>query len=284
MNKRLQAAELAWFWKQRRTPDGYIEKLGKDGKVYERVYSPIPKQPTIKKTTQARPQPPKVRPPSQSPQTRYTPTPQDKYIEEQYLRYQQELFNRQKELGTFYGNLAKESQAASFANQRFLQKSINDTTLGVQRVRTEGDVKTAEITSQGNVKTAEITSGGNVAVAKTQADASKFSATTAADANKFGAITAAEASKFGATTAADASKYASDRDAEARNKQTDANYFVEREKNANQKEKNKQDFYLNAGLGILDSMNKQRASSSQAAAQIYSSFLSSNPYNFKYWN
>jgi hypothetical protein len=281
MNKQLQAAELARFWKQRRTPDGYVEKLGKDGKVYERVYSPIPKQTTIKKPTQARPQPPKVKPPSQP---GYTPTPEQQWIIQQREQALREQVKNQKDWFNLLNENAKEAQYRSFTNNRQVQELINKGNLGVQKSVNEGNFRVEEERTRGSlgveglrkesrIEETKLNTTSNEKIAETQATSAGNVAGIQAEASKFGAITAAEASKFGATA-----------DAEARNRQTDANYFVEREKNANQKEKNKQDFYLNAGLGILDSMNKQRASSSQAAAQIYSSFLSSNPYNFKYWN
>ncbi len=282
MNKQLQALEKATLWKERRTSDGnYIERLDKNGNVYERVYSPIPKQTTIKKPTQARPQPPKVKPPSK---TRYTPTPEQEYIRQQGdLALEKQLQNQKYWFNLFNQN-AKEAQQSNQKYGRELQDSINNTNLRMQEKRTWGDVEEAKITS-----------GSNQNIAKTQAESAgnvaninAKSAETVAGINAESAFKVTEletkSKNYGYDKQYEWTKYQADRDAEARNRQTDANYFVEREKNANQKEKNKQDFYLNAGLGILDSMNKQRASSSQAAAQIYSSFLSSNPYNFKYWN
>ena len=186
---------------------------------------------------------------------------------------------------------AQKSQAATNANILKLQQGINETSRLNTKTTTEGGIKGQVISTeaikyradQDRLSSFEQTRGG-IEQSKVQAGASNFAATTSADANKAVANTQAGASNYQSDNQRKGIEYQSDRTLEGLNKQTDANYFLEREKNANQKEKNRQDLWLNAGLGILDSINKQRASSSQAAAQIYSSYLSSNPYNFKYWD
>ena len=255
-----------------------------------------------------RPQVPKVKPlPQQqrqqpASQPAYTPTGEQLWIMQQN---EQNRLRQEESQRRWYQQMNQDAIKSQQRNQEFnlrLQQGINSTNLGIEKTRGEFATKGNLISTEGvkyradqdRLSSFEQTRGG-IKQSEIQADASKFAATESANASKFGATTSADASRDVANIQASSNNYQSDnqfkglryqtdKTAETEDKKIDSNFFIEREKNANQKEKNKQDLWLNAGLGILDSMNKQRASSSQAAAQIYSSYLSNNPYNFKYWN
>lgn len=292
--------DKARTWKERRTGD-YIERLDSSGVVFERTYSPQKAKP-VARPQPLRPQAPKVKPLPQQKDFNYgrppgvTDADWSLYKLGELSREQQR--KSQLEWFKIMNETAKQSQ---LSNQTFglkLQSGINETNVrtkyidketagvigesneNVARIQGTSAGKVAEIEGGWRLKSQQEQTRSNLGVAETQAGATKYVSD-----NEFrGVQYRSDADKYGFDKQFEGLKYQSDRIAETENKKTDSNFFIEREKNATQREKNKQDLFLNAGLGILDSINKQRASSSQAAAQIYSSYLSSNPYNFKYWD
>lgn len=288
MNKRVQAMDKARTWQERRRGD-YIERLDSSGAVFERTYSP-PKP--VARPQAPRPQAPKVKPVPQGQKDFNYGRPPGLSDGDWSLYQLGELSRKQQresqlEWFKIMNQTAKESQSSNQGFRLQLQSGINDTNVRTKYI----DKETAGVIgkSNENVATIQGKSAGEVAgiqgrsnleVAKTQAGATKY----VSDNEYRGVQYKSDADKYASDNVYKGIQYQSDRIAETENKKTDANFFIERERNATQKEKNKQDLFLNAGLGILDSINKQRTSSSQAAAQIYSSYLSSNPYNFKYWD
>lgn len=300
MNKRVQAMDKARTWKERRRGD-YVERLDSSGVVFERTYSPQKAKP-VARPQPLRPQAPKVKPLPQQKDSNYgrppgvTDADWSLYKLGELSREQQR--KSQLEWFKIMNETAKQSQ---LSNQTFglkLQSGINETnvrtkyidkeTAGVigesnkevARIQGASAGKVAEIEGGWRLKSQQEQTRSNLGVAGIQAGVTKY----ASDNELRGVQYKSDADKYGFNKQFEGLKYQSDTIAETENKKTDSNFFIEREKNATQREKNKQDLFLNAGLGILDSINKQRASSSQAAAQIYSSYLSSNPYNFKYWD
>lgn len=286
MNKRVQAMDKARTWKERRTGD-YIERLDSSGVVFERTYSPQKAKP-VARPQPLRPQAPKVKPVPQQKDFNYGRPPGvtdadwglyklGELSRKQQTEDQLKWFNRMNET-------AKQSQ---LSNQTFglkLQSGINDTSRLNTKTVTDGNIKVAEVQGASAGKVAEIEGGWRLKSEEEQTRSNLGVAGIQAGATKYASDREFEGLKYTSDNVYKGLKYQSDTIAETENKKTDSNFFIEREKNATQREKNKQDLFLNAGLGILDSINKQRASSSQAAAQIYSSYLSSNPYNFKYWD
>lgn len=305
MNKRVQAMDKARTWKERRTGD-YIERLDSSGVVFERTYSPQKAKPVARpqplRPQPLRPQAPKVKPVPQQKDFNYGRPPGvtdadwglyklGELSRKQQTEDQLKWFNRMNQT-------AKESQ---LSNQTFglkLQSGINETNVrtkyidketagvigksneNVARIQGTSAGKVAEIEGGWRLKSQQEQTRSNLGVAEIQGRTSNY----ASDRQLEGLKYQSDADKYTSDNVYKGIQYQSDRIAETENKKTDSNFFIEREKNATQREKNKQDLFLNAGLGILDSINKQRASSSQAAAQIYSSYLSSNPYSFKYWD
>lgn len=274
--------DTARTWQKRRRGD-YIERLDSSGVVFERTYSPQKAKP-VARPQPLRPQAPKVKPVPQQKDFNYGRPPGvtdadwglyklGELSRKQQTEDQLKWFNRMNET-------AKQSQ---LSNQTFglkLQSGIGESNKEVARIQGTSAGKVAEIEGGWRLKSEEEQTRSNLGVAGIQAGATKY----ASDNELRGVQYKSDADKYTSDRQFEGLKYQSDRITETENKKTDSNFFIEREKNATQREKNKQDLFLNAGLGILDSINKQRASSSQAAAQIYSSYLSSNPYNFKYWD
>jgi hypothetical protein len=303
MNKRIEAMDKARQWRQQRKGD-YIEKLDSSGKVFERTYSPQkqqpqarPRVPNVNPLPQARPRVPNVNPlPQQqrqqpASQPAYTPTGEQQWIMQQN---EQSRLRQEESQRRWYQQMNQDAIKSQQRNQEFnlrLQQGINSTNLGVEKTRGEFATKGNLISTEGvkyradqdRLSSFEQTRGG-IEQSRLGADANKFVATESGNASRDVAKTQASSNNYQSDNQFKGIQYQANAQLEGLNKQTDANFFIEREKNANQKEKNTQDLWLNTGLGILDSINKQRVASSQAAAQIYSSYLSSNPYNFKYWN
>lgn len=301
MNKRVQAMDTARTWQQRRKGP-YIENLDSSGVVFERIYSPQKPKP-IARPQAPRPQAPKVKQVPQG-QKNFNYGRPPGVTDADWSLYQLGKLSRQdqkKDQLEWFKIMNQTAEKSQLSNQRFgleLQSGINNTNVRTKYIDKEtagvigkSNVRVAEVQGESAGKVAEIEGGwrlktqeeqtrSNLGVAGIQSGATKY----ASDNELLGVRYKSDADKYTSDNVYKGIQYQSDRIAETENKKTDANFFIEREKNANQKEKNKQDLFLNAGLGILDSINKQRASSSQAAAQIYSSYLSSNPYNFKYWD
>lgn len=295
MNKRVQAMDKARTWRQRRTGD-YVEKLDSSGVVFERTYSPQKSKPVARpqplRPQPLRPQAPKVKPVPQG-QKDFNYGRPPGLTDEAWAIYnlgKSERNEQRKEQLEWFNRMNQTAKESQLSNQRFglqLQSGINDTNRFNTKTVTDGNVKgefikkeTAIEIGKSNVRVAEVQGKSAGEVAEIQGRASNYASDRQFEGTKY----KSDADKYGFDKQFEGLKYQSDRIAETENKKTDSNFFIEREKNATQREKNKQDLFLNAGLGILDSINKQRASSSQAAAQIYSSYLSSNPYNFKYWD
>lgn len=285
--------DTARTWQKRRRGD-YIERLDSSGVVFERTYSPQKAKP-VARPQPLRPQAPKVKPVPQQKDFNYgrppgvTDADWSLYKLGELSREQQR--KRQEEWFKIINETAKQSQ---LSNQTFglkLQSGINETNVrtkyidketagvigksneNVARIQGTSAGKVAEIEGGWRLKSQQEQTRSNLGVARIQDGTTKYTSD-----REF------EGTKYTSDNVYKGIQYQSNKIAETENKKTDSNFFIEREKNATQREKNKQDLFLNAGLGILDSINKQRASSSQAAAQIYSSYLSSNPYNFKYWD
>lgn len=295
MNKRVQAMDKARTWQERRRGD-YIERLDSRGVVFERTYSPQKSNPVAKpqpiRPQAPRPQAPKVKPVPQG-QKDFNYGRPPGLSDEAWAIYnlgKSERDEQRKEQLQWFNRINQTAKESQSSNQRFglkLQSGINDTNVRTKYIDKEtagvigkSNENVATIQGKSASEVAEIQGRTSLGVAATQAGATKY----VSDNEYRGVQYKSDADKYGFDRQFEGLKYESDRIAETENKKTDSNFFIEREKNATQREKNKQDLFLNAGLGILDSINKQRASSSQAAAQIYSSYLSSNPYNFKYWD
>jgi len=298
MNKRVQAMDRARTWQERRRGD-YIERLDSRGVVFERTYSPSK---PVARPQAPRPQAPKVKPVPQQKDFNYGRLPG--LSDEAWAIYnlgKSERDEQRKEQLQWFNRMNQTAKESQLTDQRFrleLQSGINDTNVrtkyidketagvigksneNVARIQGTSAGKVADIEGGWRLKSQEEQTRSNLGVAETQAGATKY----VSDNEYRGVQYRSDADKYASDNVYKGIQYQSDRIAETENKKTDANFFIERERNATQREKNKQDLFLNAGLGILDSINKQRASSNQTAAQMYSSYLSSNPYNFKYWD
>lgn len=256
----------------------FIERLNSRGQVIERAYRPLTRQPQARpQKPPARPQKPQVKP--QPTQQRYQPTGEQQFILDLFDRQQKAMFDRQRELDDRYSRQAEKAQAASLNNQREIQKLKNT-----------GDIEVANITGRSGVEQSRVRADADISIAEKQSRASIYGS----DAQKYIADQQSKASMYGADLGYKGTvyqtdgnlkglMYQSDKSFEGIKYQTDATKEIESQKNLTQREKNKQDFYLNTGLGILDSINKQRDYSNRTAGAMYSAFLST-PYNYRYWD
>lgn len=256
----------------------FIERLDSRGVVVERAYRPPTWQPQGRPPKPpARPQKPPVKP--QPPQQRYQPTGEQQFILDLLERQQKAMFDRQRELDDRYSRQAEKAQAASFGNQQ-----------QIQRLKNIGDIEVANITGKSGVEQSRVRADADINIAKEQSRASMYGS----DAQKYIADQQSRASMYGADLGYKGTvyqtdsnlkglMYQSDKSFEGIKYQADTTKEVESQKNLTQREKNKQDFYLNTGLGILDSINKQRDYSNRTAGAMYSAFLST-PYNYRYWD
>ena len=277
----------------KRRKGAYIESLDSNGVVFERIYSPQKAKPV------SRPQAPRPQAPRpQAPKVK--PVPQGRppgLSDESWAIYnlgKSERNEQTKSQLEWFKIMNQTAEKSQLSNQRFglqLQSTIGTSNENVARIQGTSAGKVAETQGRWGLETQKEQTTSNLGVAEIQGRTSLGVAATQAGASNYdsdnelkGVQYKSDADKYISENQFKGIKYQSDTLAATENKKTDSNFFIEREKNATQREKNKQDLFLNAGLGILDSINKQRASSSQAAAQIYSSYLSSNPYNFKYWD
>ena len=263
----------------------FIERLDSRGVVIERAYRPLtwqpqgrPQKPPVRpQKPQGRPQKPPVKP--QPTQQRYQPTGEQQFILDLFDRQQKAMFDRQRELDDRYSRQAREAQGASHKNQQEIQKLENT-----------GNIEVAKITGRSGVEQSTIRAKADENIAEKQSRASMYGS----DAQRYIAEQQAKASMYGADLGYKGTvyqtdgnlkglMYQSDKSFEGIKYQTDATKEIESQKNLTQREKNKQDFYLNTGLGILDSINKQRDYSNRTAGAMYSAFLST-PYNYRYWD
>lgn len=228
----------------------------------------------VQPQNQVRPQTVKPQAVKQNQQNTYQPTSEQQFIRQMFREQEASQYKRQKELTDFYSRQAKESQLSNQRNQQKMQELVNlgnkqSTLISTEGVKYNADqqLKSSNYRADSDLKQADISANAQRYLADQQLKGSNYNAD-----QQFRI----------AQEQSNANKYASDTDFNKTVYQMDAQREFEQEKNLVQREKNKQDLYLNTALGILDSINKQRDYSSRTAAAMYSAFLSNSPYNYRY--
>lgn len=242
----------------------FIERLDSRGVVVERAYRPPTWQP------QGEPQKPPVKP--QPPQQRYQPTGEQQFILDLLERQQKAMFDRQTILEERFSSRAEKAQTASHKNQQ-----------EIQRLENTGNIEVAKTTGKFGVEQSRVRANADINIAKEQSNAQRYVAEQQSRASMYGADLGYKGTVYQTDGNLKGLMYQSDKSFEGIKYQADTTKEVESQKNLTQREKNKQDFYLNTGLGILDSINKQRDYSNRTAGAMYSAFLST-PYNYRYWD